>query len=154
MIRPLVLLAALLLAPLAAPAHEIQAGDLEIIHPAIPRPPAGAPTGVAYMVLTNHGDTAERLLAVEIAVADRAGLHRTEVSADGVARMVAVDSLEIPPGETIVLEPGGLHLMLYGLKGELSEGEMVPARLIFERAGAVDVTFMVDPRGGADHSGH
>ena len=38
-------------------------------------------------------------------------LHETTVE-DGVARMRPLDSLVVPPGETVVLERGGKHLML------------------------------------------
>ena len=55
-------------------------------------------------------------------------------------------------GETVVLEPGGYHIMLMGLTKPLTEGEMVPATLIFEHAGRIEVEFMVDPPGGMDHS--
>jgi hypothetical protein len=42
-----------------------------------------------------------------------------------------------------------------GLTGTLTEGEMRKATLIFERAGRVEVEFMIDPpmgAGGMDHS--
>src|SRR5690606_33740508 len=84
--------------------------------------------------------------------AKKAEIHITEVSAEGVASMRHIEALEIPAGDTALLEPGGTHIMLMGLTAPLTEGDMVKATLIFEQAGRVEVEFMVDPPGGMDHS--
>ncbi|MEI4473028.1 copper chaperone PCu(A)C [Frigidibacter sp. MR17.24] len=144
--------------PLALPAaaHEITAGSFEIIHPMIPLPPRGAKTAAGYMAIANEGDTPDTLVGIETAIARRAEVHGTQM--DGtVAKMQAVPRLEIPAGETVLLEPGGLHVMLMGLTGPLAEGDMIPATLVFDRAGRVEIEFMVDPAdgGGAmDHMSH
>jgi copper(I)-binding protein len=155
MTRTLTLVAALLFG-LPLHAHQITAGDLEIIHPAIPAPFAGAKSAAGYMAIVNNGTEADRLIGAEAAFADRTMLHRTETSADGVATMTHVEVLEIPPGETVVLESGGYHVMFMGLKQTLTEGDLLPATLTFEKAGTVAVEFMVDPPGAArhDHSQH
>jgi copper(I)-binding protein len=40
----------------------------------------------------------------------------------------------------VVLKPGGIHMMMIGLKQQLNEGETVALTLMFEKAGAVEVT--------------
>ncbi len=147
------LLAALMLTT-AAHAHGVKTGDLEIIHPNIPQPPASAKSAAGYMAISNEGDHADRLIGVETGLAQKSMLHTTEHGADGVARMMHLEAIEIPAGDTVVLEPDGLHVMLMGLTATVKEGDMVPATLIFEQAGRVEVEFMVDPPGGVDHSGH
>ena len=144
------LAAALLLSPMAQ-AHEIMSGDLEIIHPAIPLPPAKAPSAAGYMAIANNGDHPDRLIGVEVGIAKSATLHRTEVSADGVARMLPLEGVDIPADDTVLFEQGAMHVMLMGLSAPLHEGDMVPATLIFEHAGRVDIEFMVDPSDGMDH---
>jgi copper(I)-binding protein len=148
MIRTLTLLAALLLGS-TAHAHQITVGDLEIIHPAIPAPFAGAKSAAGYMAIVNNGTQADRLIGVSAGFADRAMLHLSQTSADGVATMSHIEALEIPPGETVMLESGGYHVMFMGLKQTLSEGDVLPATLTFEKAGSVDIEFMVDPPGDA-----
>jgi copper(I)-binding protein len=145
-------LTALMLSTIAALAHGVTAGKLEIIHPNIPQPIPSAKSAAGYMGIYNDGDTADRLIGVETGIAQSSMLHTTEHSADGVARMIHVEGLDIPAGETIVLEPDGMHVMLMGLTGPMLEGDMVPATLIFEHAGRVEMEFMVDPPGGVDHS--
>ena len=135
-----------------AHAHSVTVGTMEIIHPAIPAPPAGAKSAAGYLEIVNAGDAADRLLGVETAIAKRAMLHATDHGADGVARMIHLDAIDIPAGGTVLLEPGGLHIMLMGLTGPLTEGDMIPATLVFERAGRVAIEFSVDAPVGMDHS--
>lgn len=149
---PLIALcAALLLAP-CVQAHGVTAGDLEIIHPNIIAPAASAKSAGGYMGIANEGTTDDRLIGIEVPSVQRSELHTTEHSADGVARMMHVEAIDIPAGETVLLERGGMHIMLMGLAGPMTEGQMVPATLIFEQAGRVEVEFSVDPSDGADHS--
>lgn len=140
-----------LMFPPVAHAHEVQVGDLEIIHPAIPLPPRSAPTAAGYMVIANNGTAPDRLIGVEVPMAASASLHRTEVSADGIARMLPIKAVAIPANDTVLFEQGAMHVMVMGLSRPLNQGDMVPATLIFEHAGRVEIAFMVDPADGMDH---
>lgn len=147
--------AAIVLLAFTAPlsAHEIMSGDLEIIHPNIPAVPGMAKSAAGYMVIANNGETADHLIGIETGIAAKAEVHETVMEGD-VAKMQAVPDLEIPADDTVVLEPGGLHVMLMGLTGPLVEDAMVPATLIFEHAGRVEIEFVVGPPGGMDHASH
>jgi copper(I)-binding protein len=94
--------------------------------------------GVAYMTIVNKGGTLDRLSGVSTPVAGRAEIHQS-VMADGVMKMRAAGAIDIEPGATVTLEPGGLHLMLMSLKRELKEGDGFPLTLIFAQAGEVTV---------------
>jgi copper(I)-binding protein len=133
-------------------AHGVTAGDIEIIHPNIPQPASSAMAAGGYMGISNTGDQPDRLIGVETPVAKSAMLHKTEVNAEGVASMSHVEGIDIPANDTVVLESGGYHVMLMGLTQELTEGQMVPGVLIFEKAGRVEMEFAIDPPGGVDHS--
>jgi copper(I)-binding protein len=151
MTRALGLLAALMLStPLYA--HGVSVGDIEIIHPNIPQPADGAKAAAGYMGISNGGQHPDKLVGVETPAAKSAMLHQSTVNADGVATMSHVDGIEVPADDTVMLEPGGYHIMLMGLTQPLVEGQMVPGVLVFEHAGRVEIEFMVDPPGGVDHS--
>jgi len=160
MTRLLTLAAALLL---AAPtfAHEVTAGDIQIIHPHIPQPAASAKAAGGFMAIVNTGTDPDRLLGAESDIAMKVEVHESKVDANGIGTMEHVDAIEIPPGETVSLEHGGYHIMFMGLKGTLTEGEMHKGVLVFERAGRVEIEFQIDPptgkgggHGAMDHSGH
>lgn len=133
-------------------AHGVKKDMIEIIHPHINEPFAGAKSAGGYMAISNEGAEADHLISIETPAAQKAELHTTEHGSDGVARMTPVTAIEIPAGETVALESGGLHVMLMGLTAPLKEGDMVPATLHFEHAGAIEVEFSVDPKDGIDHS--
>jgi periplasmic copper chaperone A len=142
---------------LAAPihAHEVTVGDLQIIHPHIPQPAKSAKAAGGFMAIVNNGAGPDRLIAIESDVAMKVELHESKVDTNGVGTMTHVEALDIPAGATVSLEHGGYHIMFMGLKGPLTEGEMVKGALIFEKAGRVEIEFQIDPpgRAGHDHSG-
>jgi copper(I)-binding protein len=65
-------------------------------------------------------------------------VHRTEIVED-IARMREVSVLHVAPGEKVEFAPGGLHVMLMGLKRPLKEGQVFELELLFEVAGRVTV---------------
>lgn len=88
-------------------------------------PPANS---AAYLVLRNAGSADDAIVAVETEVADTAELHTVSM-AEGVMRMRAVDSVPLTAGGDAVLEPGGYHIMLIGIRRPLAEGDSVPLML-------------------------
>ncbi len=48
---------------------------------------------------------------------------------NNVMKMRAVTRIDLPPGRTVELKPGGYHVMLMDLKAPLKKGETVPIRL-------------------------
>jgi copper(I)-binding protein len=109
-----------------------------------------AQNGVVYMTIFNQGQGMDRLVAVESPVAQKVELH-THIMKDGVMRMRRIFAVEIHPGETAVLAPGGNHVMLRGLNHKLKEGETFAVTLVFEKAGKVIVDVEVDKAGAMGH---
>jgi copper(I)-binding protein len=82
-----------------------------------------------------------------------------KVDAGGVMRMREIaGGLEIAPGATVELKPGGYHVMFMDLTRQLQQGESVKGTLVFEKAGKVEVEFKAEAlaaRGASGgHSGH
>jgi copper(I)-binding protein len=53
--------------------------------------------------------------------------------------MRPIDYVEVPANGEAELKPGGMHIMLIGLKRDLKAGEKIPLVLVFENAGEIDV---------------
>lgn len=118
----------------------------------------GAPSGAAFMVIENTGDTTDRLIAARSDVAQRVELHTHIDQGDGVMKMVEVEEgFEIEAGGRHALKRGGDHVMFMGLTETLEQDGEVSVTLVFEQAGEVIVTIPVDnerqPAHGAGH-GH
>lgn len=133
-------------------ASQALAADVRVEDPWA-RPSLGmVPNGSAYLSLHNDGGEADRLLGAETPVAERAELHDHVMEGD-VARMQAVEAVELPAGEAVTLEPGGLHVMLMGLEEPLRVGDSFPLTLLLEEAGRIEVTVEVRELTGG-HSSH
>lgn len=138
------LLAILTALPYAALAQSTGAQQAGItVDGAWARASVGAmPDGVAYVHIVNTGGAADRLLGLSTPVAAKAELHETKTS-NGMMTMRPVGPLPVAPAESIEFMPGGLHIMLVGLKHPLKQGETFPLTLSFEHAGAVQATVTV-----------
>ncbi len=97
-----------------------------------------SPNSAAYMTIEVAGDRADRLIEASSPLAAKVQLHN-HIMEGGVAKMRPVDAVEVSPGAPIVLQPGGLHIMLIGLKQPLVEGAQLPLTLTFETAGKVEL---------------
>jgi hypothetical protein len=139
---------------LVAPAAAQQAGEVTVAAPWTRAVGAGG-TGAGFMAIRNAGSAPDRLVEARAAIARTVELH-THIRDGDVMRMRPVPAIELPPGQTVTLQPGGLHLMLIGLSAPLRQGEEVPVTLVFERAGTVQVQLRVEAAGarGTGGSGH
>ncbi len=97
-------------------------------------PPGTSDTAI-FMRLTNTGKTALRLVGGETPIASMVHPMVTAQTAKGghaMAGMEDAPALEIPAGGTLVLQPGGNHLMVMGLKQHPKPGETVPLTIRVE----------------------
>jgi periplasmic copper chaperone A len=101
-------------------------------------------TSAAYMTIANKGDRGDMLKSARTPRAKAVELHQTTMTADGVMQMRKVEgAVPIEAGASLVLKPGGTHLMLLGLEDALRAGEELILTLEFVNAGAVDVVVPV-----------
>lgn len=131
----------------AVGAHEFKAGSIRIGHPYARATASGQQAGGSFLSLDNAGD-ADKLLSAVSAVADRVELHAMKMEGD-VMKMRQLDAIDVPAKGKIELKPGGLHIMLIGLKAPLKEGTNFPLTLRFEKAGEVTVQVNVEAPGAS-----
>lgn len=136
-----------------AQAHEYELGKLHIEHPWALEVPPVSPNGAAYLVVHNGGDTADRLLGADTPRANKAEIHE-HAHVNGMMKMQQVQGgLAIPAGGEVRLEQGGYHLMLFGLKQPLKDGERFPLTLHFEKVGDLQVEIAVQKEAPAKADG-
>jgi len=150
--------AAILLAAasVTAAAQNYTAGSLKIERPWTRATPSGAKVAGGYMTITNTGTEPDRLVGGSLPLAGRFEVH--EMTMDGgVMKMRELQGgLEIKPGQTVQLKPGGYHVMFMELKELLKQGETLKGQLRFLKAGTVDVEYKVESVGAQSpgHHGH
>ena len=127
----------------AAAAGDYDVGSIHISQPCSRATPKGAASGAGYMTLTINGTTPDRVSCVSDDASAQCQIHSMTMEG-GVMKMRPVEGgLEIKPGESVMLKPGGNHMMFLSLKRPLEQGGTVKATLKFEHAGTIDVEYPV-----------
>ena len=91
----------------------------------------GQPNSAVFMRIDNGGGQDRALIGAASPAADVVELH-THRMEDGMMKMRQVEQIELPAGESVALQPGGLHVMLIGLKQQLQPGEEVALTLTLD----------------------
>lgn len=104
--------------------------------------PPGQPNSLAFMGLTNSSDQDFALVGAEGTVSKALELH-THIMSDGMMQMKKIDKIDLPAGKTVMLETGGLHVMLIGLNQELKPDTNVSITLVFNDGSKKQLDFPV-----------
>jgi periplasmic copper chaperone A len=99
--------------------------------------------GAVYFSITNLGQKADILLALSSSVASQVEIHESR-SVQGVMQMRRLSSLACPPGATVKIEPGAVHVMLLGLVRPLVAGAQFDLTLRFRDAGTLTLKVPVE----------
>lgn len=86
----------------------------------------GQPTGSAFMTIKANSDA--EIVGVSSAVANTTQLHEMSMTGSTMT-MRPIQSLPIKSGDTVTLSPGGMHVMMFGLKSTLHPGDHFPVVL-------------------------
>ena len=147
--RPLPSLACLLLLLSAAPA---------LAHPSITVEGAyakptldGVSSGVAFLNITSRNDDA--LIGVVSDAAATGELHNHVID-NGVMQMRQVERIELLANQRVKLAPGGLHIMLFGMKQKLKIGDTLRLTLNFAQAQALTLDIPVRDDAPMAHTHH
>ena len=137
----------LALLAVTAQAADYKLGAIEIKQPWTRATPPTAPSGGGYLVLVNTGTTPDRLIAATSPSSAKVELHEMTMEGSIMRMRELPKGIELPPGATVTLKPGGLHLMFMELKAPFARDTKVPATLVFEKAGSIPVELTVEAMG-------
>lgn len=102
--------------------------------------PATAQAAAFYMEISNPSDSPDTLVSATSPVCDAVELHQSVLDDAQVMSMSQLENgIALEKDSTVVLEPGGVHIMCIGLDHELAAGEMVAVQLQFENAPVRDI---------------
>lgn len=102
--------------------------------------------GAAYFSLANGTKDPASLAAVTVAGATKAEMHETSGGS-----MMPITTVNLGPGSAVAFEPGGKHVMLFGLAKSLKAGDTAKITLNFSGGKAVVGELKVEATGGTDH---
>ena len=113
------------------------AADVVVDGAYVREPVPGRNMSAAFMQIKNTGTEDKTLVSASAPWTERIELH-THIHENGMMKMRQIQSLPVPAGETVVLQPMGLHLMLFGLQQPLAQE--LPLTLCFAGGDCVDTT--------------
>lgn len=132
---PVVAPAAPAVAPLA------QQSQLTVIS-ALARPASAKGNSAAYVTLHNNGSTDITILGATTMAANNTELHSTS-DEGGVKKMITIDKLVVPAGGDLVMQKGGIHIMLFNLTADLNIGDKLTIDLITQELGTQTIDAQV-----------
>ena len=100
-------------------------------------PPPGTSVAAAYFDIRNVGSAAVKVSSIATDLARHAMFHRVVVRG-GATQMRHVDAIVVPPGETVSLAPGQLHVMMMGISG-LTVGQQIEFDLVLSSGESLKV---------------
>ena len=123
-------------------AEDVAAKSVEVKGSYIRATIPGQANSSAYFKLKNNSEKDHALVNVTSPVADQVQIH-VSIEEKGVAKMRRVSEVALGSHKQAALEPGGMHVMLLGLKKGIQLGETIPLTLAFEDGSSQIVDFPV-----------
>lgn len=128
-------------------------GALTVEDPYARAVPPGQPNSAVFLRIVNDGDVPRVLVNGKSDAAEAVELH-THLMEDGMMKMRRIERIEVPAKGALSLEPGGLHLMLIGLKRDLAPGDNLELTLGLDDGSALQVQAQVREVQAMDHRHH
>ncbi|MFT7217275.1 MAG: copper(I)-binding protein [Paraglaciecola sp.] len=113
--------------------------------------PPSLPNTSAYFTVKNTAEHDIILVAAQTDVAQKAELHN-HVMQGQMMRMEQQDSVTVGAGLTVNFQPGGLHMMIFGLKAPLQKAQSVKLSLLTQGGDVIAFNAIVtEPKPQAHH---
>jgi len=142
----------LLLTTVWLSACQPQAGDGIEVRDYWLRPAARGGNTAMYMLIRNRSAEPDVLVGAAATLAEAVEVHATKIDSTGTMQMSPVPVLPLEPGQDIIFEPGGLHVMLIGLRQDLVVGDQVQVTLQFTKH--ADLLLTVPVQAGTEGMNH
>ena len=105
-----------------------------------------------YFIIQNHNADADELIGAASNLASAVEVHESKMDGD-VMTMQQRESVALDPSVKVEFMPGGLHIMLIGLKQDLNAGDEIEVTLQFKNSPDLTIKAMVEDADGMDMQG-
>ncbi|HEY5732016.1 MAG TPA: copper chaperone PCu(A)C [Anaerolineales bacterium] len=102
-----------------------------------------------YFVIQNHNAGSDELIGTASGIADAVEIHESKMDGD-VMMMNRVEAVMLEPSTKVEFMPGGLHIMLIGLKKDLKAGDEIEVTLRFRDSPDITLKATVKEADGMD----
>lgn len=137
----------------AVSAQDYAAGAIKVSKVWTRETPGGAKVAAGFMTITNTGKEADTLIGGTVPFAGKFEVHEMKMDSGIMQMRQLTPGLVLKAGETVVLRPGGFHVMFMDLNSAPKKGTPVKGTLVFEKAGKVEVEYIVEGIGARELGG-
>lgn len=124
------------------PTREQLSGRIEVSQSRA-RPASSGTNSAAYLSIYNGTVKNDTLLGIESEFVSKAEIHESYTTEEGLSGMRPAGKLPIASGDSLILKPGGLHIMLMGTQKNFSAGDSLKVRLHFSQTGTKNLILFV-----------
>lgn len=100
---------------------------LEIVNAWASKPLSPNNNSAIYMTINNPTKQSITIIGASTMIANNVELHQSFVDERNISRMVTLDKIVVPAEGQVQLSQGGIHIMLFDLKGSVSAGDKFDA---------------------------
>jgi copper(I)-binding protein len=125
-----------------AASFQTLAVEVQIVNSTVRQPLPGRTVSAGYFTVNNTSQRPISLVAASSPWFEKVELHQHSY-VDGMMRMERIDTIVVAPNQTVHLQPGGLHLMLFQPKQSLQLEQQVPIELAFDNGQKIAVMAVV-----------
>lgn len=117
-------------------------------------------SSAAYFSVCNGTAAPVTLTGLATPIAGMAAFHETSRDENGIVSMAPAGEIALAPGERVIFEPGGKHVMLMSLSGPVASGDHVELTLQFRDGSSIAVDAVAKSNveaaaiGEGEHEGH
>lgn len=104
-----------------------------------------------FVTIENTSDQAITLTAASVDFAAGGILQAPAIDDNGVMSVREISGLQIAPGQTLTMQPNGVHMVFHGVQQSFEAGEHFHADLTFDTAGVIEIEVEVEEGTHADH---
>lgn len=125
-----------------AASFQALAVEVQIVNSTVRQPLPGRTVSAGYFSINNTSQRTISLVAASSPWFEKVELHQHSY-VDGMMRMQRIDTIVVASNQTVHLQPGGLHLMLFQPKQSLQLEQQVPIELAFDNGDKIAVMAVV-----------
>lgn len=105
-----------------------------------------------FLTIENTSEKPVTLTGASVDFAAAGVFQAPVVNDSGTMSVTEIAALEIAPGQTLTMQPSGVHIVFHDVKRALAEGDHFHATLSFEALG--DIEIEVEVEHAEDHHDH
>jgi copper(I)-binding protein len=124
-------------------------GQLSVTGGKLVLPAVAGNPGAAYFTVTNGTQQPVSLAAASVQGASKAEMHET-----GGSSMAPLTTLTLGPGAAATFEPGGKHVMVFGVPQSMKAGGTAKLTLAFAGGQKASGALQIAAAGGGDEHMH